>query len=144
LGVEVERLIVNCTIFDRIHRIAVHVMEAPGVATRLRDLIQQVVSTHNMQEGGKDLQVVIQRPPEVRKINGELNDKQREIKEFFGKNSDDVRPVWNDHCVKGPGGAVLGRFDGRGAWKWSGQNIEKALKVDESKVQEFLALQTLD
>ena len=97
-----------------------------------------------MQQYGKELQIVIQKPPQIRKMNGQLNDKQREIKEFFDVTSTDIRPVWSDHSIKGPGGAVLGRFDGRGGWKWSGQNIEKSLKVGEAKVLEFLALQSTD
>ena len=87
---------------------------------------------------------MIQRPPLVRKMNGQLNDKQHEIKEFFGATSTEIRPVWSDHSIKGPGGAVLGRFDGRGNWKWSAANIEKALKVEEAKVKEFLAMQSTD
>jgi hypothetical protein len=138
------RLIISTIMFDPIQRIAIHVMETPGAAAHVRDKIQQVVSRKNLQQDGKDLQIVIQKPPEIRKINCELNEKHMEIKEFFVKTSDDIRPVWNDHCVKTPGGAVLGRFDGRGAWKWSGQNIAKALKVDEAKVAEFMALQSLD
>jgi hypothetical protein len=144
LEVDVERLIINVTMYDPIQRIAIHVMETAGAAAHVRDKIQQVISRNNFQQEGKDLQVVIQKPPEIRRMNGELNDKQKDIKEFFNKTSEDVRPVWSDHSVKGPGGAVLGRFDGRGAWKWSAQNISKALKVSEERVAEFMSLQSLD
>ena len=109
-----------------------------------RAIIQKAVSEMGMQQDGKELQIVIQKPPQIRKMNGQLNEKQREINEFFDTTSTDIRPVWSDHSIKGPGGAVLGRFDGRGGWKWSGQNIEKSLKVGEAKVLEFLALQSTD
>ena len=144
LTVEDERLVINWTVFDPIQRIAVHVMEQPGVATHIRGRIQQIVSDMGMQQDGKELQIVIQKTPQVKRMNGQLNDKQREIREFFEKQSTDIRPVWSDHSIKGPGGAVLGRFDGRGNWKWSGGNIEKALKVEEAKVKEFLAMQSTD
>ena len=144
LSVEDQRLVINWTVFDPIQRIAIHVMEQPGVAIHIRGRIQQIVSDSGMQQDGKELQIVIQRPPLVRKMNGQLNDKQHEIKEFFGATSTEIRPVWSDHSIKGPGGAVLGRFDGRGNWKWSAANIEKALKVEEAKVKEFLAMQSTD
>ena len=140
---DVERLITHHTMFDPIQRISIHVMERIGVATHVRDSIQQVVSKLSLQQDGKDLQIVIQKPPEVRKRNGQLSDKQKEIKEFF-KAGDEIRPVWSDHSIKGPGGAVLGRFDNNGIWKWSLKNIERALKVSESSVTEFLAGQSLD
>ena len=129
---------------DPIQRIAVHVMEQPGVAVHIRGRLQQIVSDMGMQQDGKELQIVIQKTPQVRRMNGQLNDKQREIREFFEAPGPDIRPIWSDHSIKGPGGAVLGRFDGRGNWKWSGGNIEKALKVDEAKVKEFLAMQSTD
>ena len=121
-----------------------HVMEQPGVAIHIRGRIQQIVSDMGMQQDGKELQIVIQKTPQVSKMNGQLNDKQREIREFFETPGPDIRPIWSDHSIKGPGGAVLERFDGRGNWKWSGGNIEKALKVDEAKVKEFLAMQSTD
>ena len=144
LMMDVERLIINFTVFDPIQRIAIHVMELAGVAIHVRDKIQQAVSKLSLQQDGKDLQIVIQKPPQIRKMNGQLNDKQREINKFFRKTSDEIRPVWSDHNIKGPGGAVLGRFDNRGGWKWSGQNIERALKVEEASVAEFMALQSTD
>jgi hypothetical protein len=144
LEVEVQRLIINVTMFDPIQRIAVHVMETPGAAAHVRDKIQQVISNKGLQQSSKDLQVVIQKPPEDRRMNGELNDKQKDIREFFSAPQEDIRPVWSDHCVKGPGGAVLGRFDTRGAWKWSAKNIGTALKVSDAKVGELMALQSLD
>ena len=140
---DVERLIINFTVFDPIQRIAIHVMELPGVATHVRDSIQQVVSKLSLQRDGKDLQIVVQKPPLVRKMNGQMSDKQREIKEYF-KTGDEIRPAWSDHCIKGPGGAVLGRIDNQGFWKWSPQNIERALKVGAASVAEFIALQSTD
>ena len=144
LSQDVERLIINFTASEPIQRIAIHVMEVPGAAIHVRDKTQQAVSKLGLQQDGKELQIVIQKPPQVRKMNGQLNDKQREIKEFFGKTSDDIRPVWSDHSIKGPGGVVLGRFDSRGGWKSSDHNIEKALKVEEARVAEFMALQSTD
>jgi hypothetical protein len=74
---DVERLIINTTMFDPIQRIAIHVMETPGAAVHVRDKIQQVVSRKNLQQDWKDLQIVIQKPPEIRKMNGELNENIR-------------------------------------------------------------------
>ena len=139
---DVERLVTHITMFDPIQRIAIHVMERTGVAIHVRDSIQQAGSKLSLQQGDKDLQIVVQKPPEIRKMNGQLSDKQREIKEFF-KTGEDIRPVWSDHNIKGPGGAVLGRFDNNGVWKWSPKNIERALKVAESSVTDFLAGQSL-
>ena len=140
---DVERLITHFTMFEPIQRIAIHVMERTGVATHVRDSIQQAVGKLSLQQDGKDLQIVIQKPPEVRKMSGQLSEKQMEIKEFC-KTGDEIRPVWSDHSLKGPGGVVLGRIDNNGIWKWSPKNIEKALKVSESSVTDFLAGQSLD
>ena len=44
LSVEDQRLVINWTVFDPIQRIAIHVMEQPGVAIHIRGRIQQIVS----------------------------------------------------------------------------------------------------
>ena len=75
--------------YDPIQRVAIYVLERTGVATHVRDSIQQVVSKLSLQQDGKDLQIVVQKPPQVRKMNGQLSDKQREIKELF-KTGDEI------------------------------------------------------
>jgi len=71
---DVERLITHFTVFDPIQRIAIHVMEKTGVAVHVRDSIQQAASKLSLQQDGKDLQIVVQKPPEVRKMNGQLSE----------------------------------------------------------------------
>jgi hypothetical protein len=144
LEVETHRLIINCFVFEPIQRIVANVLEAPTVGTRVRDMIQQVLSANIIKAEGKDLQAVVQKSPDIRRRNGELAEKQKEITEYFSKGNDEVRPVWSGHCLKGPGGAVLGRFNDAGAWKWAPVNISKSLKVEEQKVKDFLDMQTTD
>ena len=71
---DVERLITHFTVFDPIQRIAIHVMEKTGVAVHVRDSIQQAASKLLLQQDGKDLQIVVQKPLEVRKMNGQLSE----------------------------------------------------------------------
>jgi hypothetical protein len=104
-------------------------------------MTQQVRSANNIKAEGKDLQAVVQKSPDIRRRNGELAEKQKETTEYFSKRKDEVRPVWSGLCLKGPGGAVLGRFNDAGAWK-APSNISKSLKVEEQTVKDFLDMQT--
>jgi hypothetical protein len=140
--VETHRLITHWFVFEPIQRIVVNVLEAPTVGTRVRDMIQQVRSANNIKAEGKDLQAVFQKSPDIRKRNVDLAEKPKETTEYFSKGKDEVRPVWSGHCLKGPGGAVLGRFNDAGAWKWAPSNISKSLKVEEQTVKDFLDMQT--
>jgi hypothetical protein len=76
---ETYRLIINWFVFEPIQRIVVNVLEAPTVGTRVRDMIQQVLSANIIKAEGRDLQAIVQKSPDIRRRSGELAEKQKEI-----------------------------------------------------------------
>jgi hypothetical protein len=136
----VKEVIIDWRISDMNSRITIEVMTRAGAAQHARDNVQQVLAANCIRIRGRDLSVAVQKPPATRAMNGKLSEFFKDLVSLSPQASSTCRVVWTAHCIKGPGGSVLGRFSVNGKWKWNLAAVKNvAATCSEASIEAFVS-----